>query len=86
MTEPVLMWNPLDSFEDEWEDLVADLTTLLCKINIGGKWYCEVRNFGWQKKNGFKSFETRIGSSFLGKILLSKTATRCPPAMSPGAR
>ena len=67
MTKLVLEWKSGDN--DEWDDLTSDLTSLMMKITKSTKWYCEVQNFGWMKRNGYKSFNAGNGNRFLSQIL-----------------
>jgi hypothetical protein len=71
MTKPVLEWNTDDQIDnmDAWIEFTDDLTPLLCKIAKSTKWYCEVQNFGWMKRNGYKSFVASTGAKFLHQIL-----------------
>jgi hypothetical protein len=39
------------------------------KINKGGKWHCQVENFGWQSLNGYKDFQATRGQALLSAIL-----------------
>ncbi len=55
--------------EWEWECLLEALTERLQEINPGGCWHVEVRNFGWRKSSGHKSFLARDARTFLQEIL-----------------
>jgi hypothetical protein len=74
-TNPYLTWG-FNNYGDqdgdtsfEWECLTDELTTLMKKLNKGGKWYCEVENFGWQKRSGHKAFKAETGQKLLGAVL-----------------
>ena len=53
----------------EWDDICYDLTQAIEKINPKGGWHCEVRNFGWQKRDGHKDFNAQDGRTLLSAIL-----------------
>jgi hypothetical protein len=55
--------------EFEWECLCDNLTELMQKINPKGQWHCNVQNFGWMARNGFKNLVATKGSQLLSGIL-----------------
>jgi hypothetical protein len=70
---PILTWgfnsDGGDEAAYEWECLTESLTEVMVEINPSNKWYCEVSNFGWQKRDGHKTFTADIGHMLLSSIL-----------------
>jgi hypothetical protein len=74
--DPIISW---DSFEDcaheddsesNWEDLNEYLSDIMDAINPDNRdWHADVRNFGWQKINGWKQFKAKEGSQLLFAVL-----------------
>ncbi len=58
-----------DLLQWEWDDLTHALSERLEAINPDGRWYVEVRNFGWRKQSGYKEFMAVDGKAFLREIL-----------------
>lgn len=59
-----------DASDDEWQvdDVIAAVTRMM-KRNKTGKWYSEVKNFGWRSIDGMKHFIASDGQSLLSQIL-----------------
>lgn len=60
-----------NSCEDfEWEDLLGEITAYIKKVNPGGRWKAEVKNFGWRGLDGKKEeFEAKTGGDLLSAVL-----------------
>lgn len=67
----LLSWGDTEELfvDEEWQDLIDDLTAIMNKKNPDGYWYAEVSNFGWRGEKGSKFFHAEIGEYFLQKIL-----------------
>lgn len=64
----ILEWNADSPEYTDWDEFCDELTNLIAKNQHGG-WFAEVKNFGWQKLNGHKSFNAMNGKKFLSEIL-----------------
>ncbi|MCF6252738.1 MAG: hypothetical protein L3J75_15945 [Methylococcaceae bacterium] len=60
--------------DDQWENLLVDLTDKLNEINPDGYWHVEVENYGWRNISGQQDIEAVDARTFLSKIL---PATDC---------
>lgn len=53
----------------DWVDLCDSLTEIMKKINPKGQWHCNVQNFGWMARNGYKNLQATTGEKLLSGIL-----------------
>lgn len=61
-------------FDFEWEQLCENLTGLMNRINPDGcRWDARVNNFGWQRRDGTKSFFKAENGQELLRAILPKT-------------
>jgi hypothetical protein len=73
--QPTLMWDPHEDFEHPddadlyWDDLCADLTTLMKELNEDGEWYVEGEGLGWRRLSGHKDVDATTGRELLLGIL-----------------
>lgn len=68
--QPNLVWGH-DTPEDpefEWECLCDNLTEFINEIDAHF-WHAEVKNFGWDSRNGYKDFTAYTGRELLGQVL-----------------
>lgn len=83
---PDLCWSSCDyddqdSIDAGWEMMVNDLTEFMNKILPEGQWlsevswHCEVKNFGWQHRDGYKDFNAHTGQELLRAILPNTDCT-----------
>jgi len=64
------LYDDPDLLTFEWESLCEALTDLMKDINPDGdQWHCEVKNFGWQRRNGYRDFRADTGAKLLQQIL-----------------
>jgi hypothetical protein len=66
----IMSWG-FDNETEEyaWDDFCENLTCYLEKKNPHGGWHAEVKNFGWQSRNGHKDFNATTGKQFLRAAL-----------------
>lgn len=53
----------------EWNGKCSLLTSAMNKMNPSSMWHCDVENFGWMKRSGYKDFKALDGSDLLTSIL-----------------
>jgi len=53
----------------DYDDLLMELDTLLAKVNPEGYWYAEVKNFGWNNRDGHRYLKATDARTFLRGIL-----------------
>jgi len=58
-----------DLFHFHWRDLCDALTEIMEQRNLDGWWYAEMKNFGWRKLDGHKTFRAGAGEKLLRQIL-----------------
>lgn len=68
--KPYLTWGfGAEYYEEDYDCMLDDLTSMMRKINKGGQWHCTVENFGWQSRNGWLNVIATDGSTLLRRIL-----------------
>lgn len=73
-TPPDLHWDSCDfddqdSIESGWELLINDLTEFMNRVDLCGSLHCEVKNFGWMHRDGYKDFNAHTGQELLRQVL-----------------
>lgn len=56
-------------YENEWDFVLESLGDKLTQYNPDGKWYAEVKGFGWRRLDGHKVFNADSAAKFLQEIL-----------------
>ena len=63
------VYSDSDYFSIEWDEFTDALSEIIKDKNPGGSWYAEVKNFGWDNRDGQKTFNAVDGQAFLRSIL-----------------